>query len=241
MMELNLNEIEATAGTQVRRVLDQRTIDDYAEAMLAGAIFPPLTVFSPKGSERYVLADGFHRRESALECGYESFPCEMYHGSVHDALEYALGANDEHGLRRSNKDKRNAVELALKDPKWAKWSNAQIARLCRVSDQLVAKVRTESNLPAPDKVKMKSRSGKTIERKATTSRENETSDSDQVRNSEPANDVDKRNRFDIVTAIDIIKSMPFSGAEAVERLDLEELAEDFRYCRDWFDVETDGD
>lgn len=237
MTELNLNEIEATAGTQVRRLLDQRTIDDYAEAMLAGSIFPPLTVFSPKGSERYVLADGFHRLQAALECGYESFACEVYHGSVHDALEYALGANDEHGLRRSNKDKRNAIEIALKDPKWSKWSNAEIARLCRVDDKTVAKVRTERNIPAPEKVKtkQKTKDGATVEQSPKKAK---------VRKSEPSgNGVDKQNRFDIITAIDIIKTMPFDGAEAVDRLGLEEYAGDFAYCRDWFGqaAEASGD
>lgn len=221
LVELNINEIEATAGTQVRRVLDNRTIADYGESMLAGAIFPPITVFSPKNSKRYVLADGFHRLAAAAECGYESFPCEVFTGSVHDALEYALGANEEHGLRRSNKDKRHAVELALKDPKWSKDSSEQIARLCRVSATMVRTVRTELNL-VPDKV-----TGKDGVTQAAKKPKEPKPD-------KPPADPDVGNKKDLLEVIGLLMSLPFDGTEAVERLGVGEMASEFEYCRDWF-------
>jgi uncharacterized ParB-like nuclease family protein len=184
MPELNLNEIENDAGTQFRQKLDQATIDDYSEAMLAGAIFPPLTVFSPKGSQRYVLADGFHRLEAARECGHQTIAAEIREGGARDAVEYALGANDAHGLRLSNKDKRKKIEAALKDPEWSSWSNREIAKLCRVGDKTVAKVRTESNLLAPDKVKTPKtdKGGNPVTQKA----KKDAASSDQVRKYEPA-------------------------------------------------------
>ena len=61
--EICIDEIEVTANTQVRSELDKKVIADYAEAMQAGAIFPALTVFAEKDSQRFILADGFHRLE----------------------------------------------------------------------------------------------------------------------------------------------------------------------------------
>jgi uncharacterized ParB-like nuclease family protein len=228
LTELELDAIEATAGTQVRVALDKARIKEYADFMLQGQFFPPMTVFNPPGSLHYYLADGFHRLEAAKSVGYETFPCEMYAGTLRDALQYALGANHDHGLPRTQQDRRNAIALALKDPEWSKWSNAQIARLCHVDDKTVAKVRKELNIPAPDKVKTAQLDGegKVVEQK-----------SKKARKSAP---IDSGNRKELLTAIATIKAMPFSGAEAVERLGLESLGEDLAYCRDWFTEATGG-
>ena len=111
--DISIDEIEATSRTQVRSELDKKVIADYAEAMQAGAIFPALTVFAEKDSQRFILADGFHRLEAAKAQRLVSFQCEVQTGGIRAALSHALGANDQHGLRRTNADKRNAVELAL--------------------------------------------------------------------------------------------------------------------------------
>ena len=167
-----INEIEATANTQVRRMLDKGVIEEYAEAMQAGALFPALTVFAEKDSQRYILADGFHRLEAAKASGLAHFSCEVLRGGVHAALGHALGANDQHGLRRTNADKRNAVELALKDPEWAQWSHANIARLCRVADKTVAKIREDMVLSGdiePLETTKYNKAGKEISRKSNSS------------------------------------------------------------------------
>ena len=59
--------------------------------------------------------------------------------------------NATHGLRRTNKDKRKAVTKLLSDEEWATWSDLEISRRCRVSDDLVKTVRSElaaGHLPA---------------------------------------------------------------------------------------------
>ncbi len=222
LTELAVCEIEATANTQVRRALDQKVIADYGEAMLAGALFPALTAFSPKNSERYILADGFHRLAAANEVGYDSYPCEVFVGDSHDALEFALGANNEHGLRRSVKDKQNAVEIALKDPVFSKESNRKIGRICNVSHHFVKKIRNEHGLSDTEGKKPKK-------------------DAKTTKSEKPAKDtggnvpsVDNGNRRDLVAAMNTIMTMPFDGAEAVERLSLADLKDDLEYCRDWF-------
>ena len=40
--------------------------------------------------------------------------------------------NADHGKRRSNADKRRAVEMMLKDSEWGKWSDREIAAKCAV-------------------------------------------------------------------------------------------------------------
>jgi hypothetical protein len=55
---------------------------------------------------------------------------------------YAVGANASHGLKRTNRDKRNAVLVLLKDPEWQGWSDREIARRCVVSPHTVAAERS---------------------------------------------------------------------------------------------------
>lgn len=168
-VKLPVAEIEASGAVQVRCRIDHHTVAEYAEAIKAGAIMPPLVVFSEKGSERYLLADGFHRLAALKANEIEEVACHRYEGGLHEALEYALAANDTHGLRRNNKDKRNAVMLALKDPQWTTWSAADISRLCRVSAPLVVKIREDMVLAGEieEQETLKSvRGGKVVERKA---------------------------------------------------------------------------
>jgi branched-chain amino acid transport system substrate-binding protein len=45
---------------------------------------------------------------------------------VPDAILYSVGANEMHGLRHTNEDKRRAVLTLLNDPGWSKWSDPEI-------------------------------------------------------------------------------------------------------------------
>lgn len=138
---LPVSQIRRDGGTQVRIAQNQFTIDEYAEKMVAGAIFPPVVVFFD-GSE-YWLADGFHRINAAIQAGIDHINVDIKDGDKRDAILYAVGANSSHGLRRTNEDKRNAVLLLLNDPVWVKWSNYEIARACAVSESLVRSLRLE--------------------------------------------------------------------------------------------------
>jgi len=60
---------------------------------------------------------------------------------LRDAILYSLSANHDHGLRRTNVDKRKAVQTMLDDFEWQEWSNGEIARRCRVSEFLVSTMR----------------------------------------------------------------------------------------------------
>lgn len=166
---LPVDEIEASACVQVRVRIDPRYVEEYAEFVRSGKDLPPVIVFAEKGSERYLLSDGFHRLGGYKLAGREDIPYILHEGGVREALAYALGANDTHGLRRNVKDRRNAVMIALKDPVWSAWNNTKIAFLCKVSDKLVARVREDLVLAGEiedrDTV-IAERDGKAVERKA---------------------------------------------------------------------------
>jgi hypothetical protein len=136
---LDLDLIRIDGGTQSRVELNQETVAEYCEAYKAGANMPPVIVFYD-GTDRW-LADGFHRYFGAKAAGLTQIYENITPGTLRDAVLYSLRANATHGLKRSNADKRKAVETMLKDGEWAAWSDRKIAEVCGVGNQLVGDVR----------------------------------------------------------------------------------------------------
>lgn len=215
---LSIENIEATAATQIRTKLHQDIIEEYKEDMLAGQQFPAVDVFREKGSARVILADGFHRLYAAVNAGLSDIDCKIHDGGMHEALMFALSANRAHGLRRTNGDKINAVKMALKDPAISQLSQGEIADLCGVSRATV------------------NRTGM----RDTTSSEPPTGGK-----SAPATDDDVRptkaepTQEDIETgevrqAMALIKALPYGGEEAALKLHLDgdDLA-DVEYAATW--------
>jgi hypothetical protein len=134
-------QIRTDGGTQMRAGLNEETAGEYAEELRRGAVFPPVVVFFD--GTVYWLGDGFHRvRAYFLAHGEEAVvPCEVRPGTRRDAVLCAAGANAVHGLRRTNADKRRAVEALLRDEEWGQWSDREIARRCHVSHNFVSELR----------------------------------------------------------------------------------------------------
>lgn len=109
LLRLKLEDLN-TRNLQTRAALNEDTVADYAEAMERGDKFPAVTVFTD-GAE-YYLADGFHRVEALRRIGKKVVVAELQDGDFKAALLYALKANSTHGLRRTNADKRHALEMA---------------------------------------------------------------------------------------------------------------------------------
>ncbi len=126
---------------QQRKQLNFAVAGEYSIEMKRGEKFPAVVVFSD-GTNKW-LADGFHRVEAAKINNATMIWADVRPGNKRDAILYAAGSNAEHGLQRSNFDKRRAVETLLKDPEWCQWGNREIARRCRVSDTFVGSIRTE--------------------------------------------------------------------------------------------------
>jgi hypothetical protein len=136
---LELDQIRIDGGTQSRVELNQETIAEYAQAFTAGATFPPVVVFFDGAS--YWLADGFHRYFGARDAGESAIDAEIRTGTQRDAVLYSWGANDKHGLPRSNADKRNIVTVILKDEQGRQWSDRDIAKRFGFSHPFVGNVR----------------------------------------------------------------------------------------------------
>jgi ParB-like chromosome segregation protein Spo0J len=144
-----LKDISLNKQTQSRVAICQDTVVDYAEAMLDGQSFPKITVFFD-GIQHY-LVDGYHRYFAYKKAGVTEVPAEIINGTLRDAVLYAVGVNNDHGLRRTNEDKRKAVMTLLDDLEWCEWSDSAIAKACRVSAMTVGRIRKSLNLEQTEK------------------------------------------------------------------------------------------
>ncbi len=126
-------------GTQPRAALDFDAIEDYTDAMNAGARFPPVTVFYD--GEHYWLADGFHRIKAAYAAGLDAVECEIRQGTLEEAQWYSFSANKSNGLRRTCHDKQRAAESALLHPKCKGHSDYAVARHVGCSREWVRRIR----------------------------------------------------------------------------------------------------
>lgn len=136
---VRLDQIRLDGGTQMREDLDQNVVQDYAEKMRDGIVFPPLiTMFD--GSNHW-LVDGFHRYLALQAAGKQGHSCDVHTGTQQDAIFMATSVNGTHGLQRSHATKRKAVEVTIAHPSAKGWSNKQIAKHCGVSDKFVASVK----------------------------------------------------------------------------------------------------
>jgi uncharacterized ParB-like nuclease family protein len=137
--EIALEHINIYGGTQTRVQTTDEAIESYAEAMVAGTVFPPIDVYFDGAT--YWLADGFHRFLATKQNKQSTILASVQPGGRSEALRHALGANATNGVYRTNADKRNAAEIALEE--WPDQANPVLAEICRVSVDLVRRCRTE--------------------------------------------------------------------------------------------------
>ena len=136
---IQLDAIRTDAHTQSRARIDEMTVADYAEAMIRGDKFPPIVVFQNNGD--LILADGFHRIRAAKLARFERIAAEVRMGNRLDALKFSLASNQQHGLRRTNDDKRHAVTIALKE--FGNLSDGALGEICGVSQPFVSSLRRQ--------------------------------------------------------------------------------------------------
>jgi site-specific DNA-methyltransferase (adenine-specific) len=139
MTLIPIEQINLSGGTQPRSTIDQDVLNDYRDALQAGAKFPPVVVFHD-GTD-YWLADGFHRVHAHVMRRAVDIDADVRQGTWRDAILYSVGANAAHGLRRTNDDKQRAVRKLLEDCEWSRWSDREIARRCGVDNSFVSRLR----------------------------------------------------------------------------------------------------
>jgi len=139
--QIKLIDIIAEVDLQSRAGLDQKCINDYTDDIKIGDDFPSVDVFFD--GTYYFLTDGFHRYEAHKAAGKDSISANVHQGTRRDAILHSVGVNSQHGLRRTNADKKKAVEKLLLDNQWSEWSDGEIAKQCAVSQPFVSKIRRE--------------------------------------------------------------------------------------------------
>jgi hypothetical protein len=151
---MKLTEIKVDGGLQSRAEINNQVIAEYTEVIRNGGKMPPVTVFFD--GTKYHLADGWHRYFAHKEAGFADIEADIKDGTHRDAILYSVGANDAHGLRRSNEDKRKAVMTLLDDMEWSEWNDVEIAKVCGVSSMFVGKLRKATSTDdAPTERKIK--------------------------------------------------------------------------------------
>jgi hypothetical protein len=141
---MKLSEIKLDGDLQSRSQISDEVVNDYSEILREGGKLPAVTIFHDGVS--YHLADGWHRYFAHKKAGLELIEAVIKEGTKRDALMYSVGANSEHGLRRTSADKNKAVKTLLDDLEWSGWSDREIARACHVSASLVSKSRKLSGV-----------------------------------------------------------------------------------------------
>jgi hypothetical protein len=140
VIKMKTADIDLTHAIQTRVRSNPEIVEEYAELMRENVPFPRIRgVQGVDGIFR--LVDGFHRLEAAKLAGIEEIDVEVWQGDRHRALELALKANNGHGLRRTNADKRRSLEIAWKE--YPEWTSNRVAELCGVHGQLAHRVREE--------------------------------------------------------------------------------------------------
>ena len=128
----------------------------------------------------YWLADGFHRYHAHRRAGQDQIEVDVREGTLREAILHSAGANADHGLQRTNRDKRNAVvtvltnELVSTDEHGNPWSDRAIARICKVDHKTVSRARQDlsGEVPQIDSAdRSVKRSGSTYVQKTTNIRE----------------------------------------------------------------------
>jgi ParB-like chromosome segregation protein Spo0J len=162
-IDIAVDAIKLDQRAQPREHLDVDKAAEYAAAMQAGEVFPPLDVFHD--GTVYWLADGFHRHYAAQNAGKKFLRCNVHPGGLREAILHSVGANAKHGLARSDTDKRRAVERLLADEEWGQWSDREIARRCHVDHKTVAKVRKGASGEIPQIERKVERGGTVYQQK----------------------------------------------------------------------------
>lgn len=141
VLPIPVSDLQEDEQLRMRAELEPDVVREYAQRMKAGDSFPPVLVFAI--DDAYYLIDGYHRVAATMANHADRVVCEVRRGTRQDAIWAGCGLNRAHGLRRTNADKRRAVERAIQHPKGQKLSDRQLAQHCGVHHDTVGRIRRE--------------------------------------------------------------------------------------------------
>jgi len=139
---LPLAQLRRDARLQMRERMDENHTLTLVAVLDRGAKLDAVRV--KYDGTAYWLTDGFHRVAAHEHLGRTEIECEVTRGDFDDAVIDAAGSNTEEKLKRSNVDKRRAIEALLANAKCADWSNRRIADHAGVSEGSVRNARGDA-------------------------------------------------------------------------------------------------
>lgn len=118
MQELLIEKIRTDGDVQSRERISDDYVEELADLIKAEKKLPPIDVFND-GTDIWV-SDGYHRLHAHLKANKRTIRCDVKKGTKAAAMLASCAANQAHGLRRTNADKRRAMEMTLKlKPDWS--------------------------------------------------------------------------------------------------------------------------
>jgi hypothetical protein len=125
------------------RQLKLGVVKDYLEVLRRGEELPPVRVVRDVNDDHF-LVDGHHTVAATRQrVGIEDIAVEIVDGTFEDALWLSWGANRNHGLRRTQKDKRRSIRAAVQHPRWKLQSDRAIAQHIGCDHKTVGAMRRE--------------------------------------------------------------------------------------------------
>jgi transposase len=157
VQRVKVSDLRWATELQARESINPEAVNEYRERYEAGETLPPLQAFDVDGALHIV--DGFHRAQAAVAAKVGAVDVLVVgRGSMDDAAWYAAGVNQGHGVRRTNADKRRAVEMALRSPRGEGKSFREVARHVGVSPNFVATLARDAGVSSDDTSRKQSES-----------------------------------------------------------------------------------
>jgi hypothetical protein len=117
---------------------------EYAEAIKAGAKFPPVKAIHDRADKVYWLYDGFHTVAASAKAGKDAVDAEVIEGTFDDALRLSWQSNSAHGARRSGADMANVLRsLFTTNPKMIRRPLRELTAITNISPGYISRIRTE--------------------------------------------------------------------------------------------------
>jgi hypothetical protein len=159
-LKVDLAEIdrELRPASLMRVQLSEEAVETYAENLDS---LPPVCLVYDRESRTHWLADGCHTIHAARNRGRAEIRAVVRQGGYFDAFHDACRANDSHGVRVTNADKRRRVEEALKHEEMKGKSARHIADLCGVSPDTVCRIKPDAQVSDSDTSTVVGKDGKT--------------------------------------------------------------------------------
>lgn len=142
-----IKDIRLDGGTQHRSV-DDDVMKRYSALMKDGVEFRPVEIITD-GKNNF-LWDGFHRLTAARKNGKNYIEANIEKGTQRDAIYLSFSANKENAFPRQPGTAKGIVEKILKDAKWSKMSQHDIARHVGCTQPFVSKICSEIKKSASD-------------------------------------------------------------------------------------------